>query len=252
METLTAEQLLLLVVLLLVVLIPFLLGPWLRRQMETARTRAAEPAAGDAPRRATMPSPVRAAQTRREAQQTHLPPARADLARSRRSYPFRLGSRRDLRRAILLMAILGPCRGLERLQRPDHPSDRGTAEPRVGASGGRLPAGAAALLLAALLALAAGVTSAAQAAQPNAALAQEGARIYQQEGCPICHQINGNGGTIGPDLTQVGARRSDPAWLLRLLRDPNSVVPGGSAMPPFKHLPEPTLRALVAYMLSLK
>lgn len=118
--------------------------------------------------------------------------------------------------------------------------------------GGRFPAGAAALLVAALVLAAEVVTSAAQAAQPNAALAQEGARIYQQEGCPICHQVKGEGGTIGPDLTQIGTRRADPAWLLRLLRDPNSVVPGGSAMPPFKHLPEPTLRALVAYLLSLR
>jgi len=126
MKTLTPEQLVLLVVLLMVPLINFLLRPWLQRQTEAATSRANEPATRDAPRREPTP-PVRAAQIRREAQRAHLPPARDDLPRFRRSEPFRVGSRPDLRRAILLMAVLGPCRGLEPREPAGHPSARGVA-----------------------------------------------------------------------------------------------------------------------------
>ena len=63
--------------------------------------------------------------------------------------------------------------------------------------------------------------------------------------------FRGVGGILGQDLTFVGGRRRDPEWLLRHFRDPQSTSPG-SAMPPFKHLPEGELKALTVDMLSLR
>jgi putative heme-binding domain-containing protein len=44
-----------------------------------------------------------------------------------------------------------------------------------------------------------------------------------QGGCLKCHQVNGEGGRMGPDLSQVGARRS-PDHLKTSLLEPNQYV----------------------------
>lgn len=52
-----------------------------------------------------------------------------------------------------------------------------------------------------------------------------GARIYANKGgCVQCHAIHGEGGGFGPDLSDVGRRRS-PEFLRRALVDPNADVP---------------------------
>lgn len=99
--------------------------------------------------------------------------------------------------------------------------------------------GAAALLL-----LAAGSAVAQDAVE-------KGAKIFRQAGCIACHKIGGQGGPSGPDLTRVGAVRTDQTWLGRFLKDPAAVVPG-SRMPPFDDLTEDEVRSLTAYLLSLK
>ena len=48
-----------------------------------------------------------------------------------------------------------------------------------------------------------------------------------------------------------GAVRTEQAWLRRFLKDPAAVVPG-SRMPPFEDFTEDEVRALTAYLLSLK
>ena len=54
---------------------------------------------------------------------------------------------------------------------------------------------------------------------------ERGARLYATKGgCAVCHAINGCGGAVGPDLTEVGRRRS-PIYLRRALVDPNADVP---------------------------
>jgi putative heme-binding domain-containing protein len=45
-------------------------------------------------------------------------------------------------------------------------------------------------------------------------------------GCARCHTIGGQGGPLGPDLTDIGARRS-MAYLRESLLDPESTVPDG-------------------------
>src|SRR4030088_2670192 len=52
-----------------------------------------------------------------------------------------------------------------------------------------------------------------------------GAEIYRGKGgCVSCHSIRGEGGISGPDLTDVGGRRSG-AYLRESLTDPEAAVP---------------------------
>jgi len=54
-----------------------------------------------------------------------------------------------------------------------------------------------------------------------------GAEIYRGKGgCASCHSIRGEGGISGPDLSDVGGRRSG-AYLRESLVDPEAAVPDG-------------------------
>jgi len=83
------------------------------------------------------------------------------------------------------------------------------------------------------------------------ASAGSGQALYRNNDCAACHQIGGIGGTAGPDLTHVGAKRPDINWHIKHLRNPESVVPD-SAMPDFASLSEEELRALAEYLVTLK
>lgn len=48
-----------------------------------------------------------------------------------------------------------------------------------------------------------------------------GKALYARNDCSRCHAVRGQGGVLGPDLTDVGARRG-AAHLRRILRDPGS------------------------------
>jgi mono/diheme cytochrome c family protein len=63
--------------------------------------------------------------------------------------------------------------------------------------------------------------------------------------CLGCHKLNGDGGTIGPDLTTVRERRS-PAYIVAMISDPQRVVPG-SAMPRIL-MPESTRLLISQYL----
>lgn len=54
---------------------------------------------------------------------------------------------------------------------------------------------------------------------------EHGAAIYQASGCASCHAVAGRGGTIGPELTGIGATRGGP-----YLR--NAIVQPAAAHPP--------------------
>ncbi|MBI3693641.1 MAG: c-type cytochrome [Acidobacteria bacterium] len=54
-----------------------------------------------------------------------------------------------------------------------------------------------------------------------------GAQLYAGKGgCARCHTVNGRGGALGPDLTDIGARRS-VSYLRAALVDPQAAVPEG-------------------------
>ncbi len=55
----------------------------------------------------------------------------------------------------------------------------------------------------------------------------KGEQLYRTKGnCAQCHIVAGQGGRMGPELTQIGARRS-PAYLRAAVLDPEANVPEG-------------------------
>jgi len=76
-----------------------------------------------------------------------------------------------------------------------------------------------------------------------------GEKIYAEKQCTICHAIQGKGGKLGPELTDVGAKR-DAKWLKTFMRDPKAVLPKAKMLPFHGNAEE--LEALVAYLSSLK
>jgi hypothetical protein len=147
MRSLRPEQILLLLV---VVLLPLLnlLGRWLQRRMQEQQKRLPESGAARVPEAARMPLPEPSeawphrprrpeAEGREERLPVAIPPVReVALALSReerrRPAPARverrprrrrtLGGPEGVRRAIVAMAILGPCPGLEEPARPGDPT----------------------------------------------------------------------------------------------------------------------------------
>lgn len=78
-----------------------------------------------------------------------------------------------------------------------------------------------------------------------------GKTLYRQEGCFTCHQLDGEGTKVGPDLTVEGIRGRSAAWLIGHFRNPAAYVPG-SIMPSFKNLTDEQLNAFAAFLESQK
>jgi len=55
---------------------------------------------------------------------------------------------------------------------------------------------------------------------------QRGAEVYRNLGCAGCHIVNGSGGDLGPDLSDVGYMRSS-ASLRQSVLDPGAALPKG-------------------------
>ena len=51
-----------------------------------------------------------------------------------------------------------------------------------------------------------------------------GQAVYDSKGCSGCHIVRGQGASLGPDLSDIGARRS-PAYLSEALLDPGASAP---------------------------
>ena len=65
------------------------------------------------------------------------------------------------------------------------------------------------------------------ALQTTAGDPAKGEQLYRTKGnCAQCHTIAGSGGGMGPELTDIGARRS-PAYLRAAILDPEAAVPEG-------------------------
>ena len=63
------------------------------------------------------------------------------------------------------------------------------------------------------------------AEEKTASDAEAGRRIYESRGgCAKCHMISGRGGVLGPELTEIGLRRS-LRFLEQSLTDPGAFVP---------------------------
>jgi mono/diheme cytochrome c family protein len=88
-------------------------------------------------------------------------------------------------------------------------------------------------------------------AKTPAQLIAYGKTLYRQEGCFICHRLDGEGNKVGPDLTVEGTRRRSAAWLIGHFKSPAAYVPG-SIMPSFKNLTDEQLSALTSFLESQK
>jgi cytochrome c oxidase subunit II len=98
------------------------------------------------------------------------------------------------------------------------------------------------------------------AREPETPEQREGRALFVDLGCGACHTVRGVAeGRLGPDLTQVGARRSLAAGALKngvgnlagWVASAQHLKPG-NRMPSYDQLHGPQLRALAAYLESLK
>jgi cytochrome c oxidase cbb3-type subunit III len=67
--------------------------------------------------------------------------------------------------------------------------------------------------------------------------AEKGKLVYQKLGCSSCHTIAGDGGTFGPELTNIGTRRA-PDYLLQAIVEPTAALPRGVMAVPGRGLNE--------------
>jgi cytochrome c oxidase subunit 2 len=97
--------------------------------------------------------------------------------------------------------------------------------------------------------------------KPVTALQQRGQYVFLHNTCVSCHTIDGTtaGGAVGPNLTHLASRwgaagASLPITqndLMAWIHDPNTYKPG-VVMPGYPFLSKSDLRALAAYLISLK
>lgn len=85
---------------------------------------------------------------------------------------------------------------------------------------------------------------------PQAPVLAEGKRLFEAKACRGCHKLNGEGGSNGPDLSNIGRPgHRDSQWLFVHFKDPKAVSPN-TVMPNYGFSDEEA-RALTMYMLSL-
>jgi cytochrome c oxidase subunit 2 len=96
---------------------------------------------------------------------------------------------------------------------------------------------------------------------PVHGMAAQGKKLFLASTCANCHAITGTpaGGVVGPNLTHVASRWSigagaapvDTSDMMAWIQDPNTYKPG-VVMPGYPLFSQQQLRALAAYLLSLK
>lgn len=99
------------------------------------------------------------------------------------------------------------------------------------------------------------------AAEPASDAARRGHDLFLASGCGACHAVRGTPavGTIGPDLTHLGSRRSvgvdtlslTEANIRRFIHDGQHIKPG-NLMPQFRIFPEADLDAIATYLAGLR
>jgi cytochrome c2 len=85
-------------------------------------------------------------------------------------------------------------------------------------------------------------------ASPRGASVQRGSRLYDTLGCRGCHIVGGQGGYVGPDLSD-SARRLKPGWVAAWLRKPQRWKPG--TLQPDYGLSAEDAQDLAAFVTSL-
>lgn len=86
---------------------------------------------------------------------------------------------------------------------------------------------------------------------PNTSLVSRGKSLFSSESCIGCHKVDGQGGSVGPDLSGIGNAGHTQQWLTVQIQNPKE-HDAKTTMPPFNSLSDPKIKALVAYLESLK
>ena len=93
------------------------------------------------------------------------------------------------------------------------------------------------------------------------AYAVSGSSLFGKKGCIACHVINGNGGSVGPNLSHIGGRRS-LSWIKKQIIDPSAHFAPGSTvefngktymaiMPSHENMSSEDVNAIAEYLESL-
>jgi len=80
--------------------------------------------------------------------------------------------------------------------------------------------------------------------------AEKGKQVFEANGCSGCHKVNGQGGSVGPELSDSTLRGKDRQWLADQITNPKSHDPN-SIMPALTNLSKEQLDNLVSYLMSL-
>jgi cytochrome c oxidase subunit 2 len=104
-------------------------------------------------------------------------------------------------------------------------------------------------------------TQAGPAADPTTETTKLGSSLFLSSGCGGCHAIRGTpaAGSIGPDLTHLGSRRTLAAgWrpisqenIARFIASNQQIKPG-NRMPPYGIFSPTEMEAITAYLQSLR
>jgi mono/diheme cytochrome c family protein len=100
-----------------------------------------------------------------------------------------------------------------------------------------------------VLALAVSLAAVVAWAQEGTSLTAQGKRLFVEQGCYGCHTLGKAGTPIALDLSRIGRKYSE-SDLAKWLKDPSAQKP--SAHMPKIQLTEPEVRALAAYLASLR
>jgi cytochrome c oxidase cbb3-type subunit 3 len=76
-------------------------------------------------------------------------------------------------------------------------------------------------------ALVAYVRSLGRTARPTRGNSQKGSELYAKLNCAACHIVKGQGGTLGPELTDIGVQRG-PEYLRQALVEPAAAFPNST------------------------
>lgn len=85
----------------------------------------------------------------------------------------------------------------------------------------------------------------------SCSLGSKGAEVFKREKCMDCHTFKGKGGAVGPNLTNVGGRRTRD-YIYQQIKDPKSHNPR-TEMPSFVgRVSEEEINALADYLAGMK
>jgi sulfur oxidation c-type cytochrome SoxX len=80
--------------------------------------------------------------------------------------------------------------------------------------------------------------------------AKRGSQLVNSLGCIACHRVNGQGGTIGPEITSAILKGKSLQWLITQIRNPKAHFPN-SIMPAFSSLTNQQVNDVVDFLLNI-